>query len=397
MFSLSLAFPFTLGLVAAFNPCGFAMLPVYVGFFLGKDGEEQDNVARNIFRALKVGGVLTLGFVAVFGAFGVLLKTLFDSFPILEYVPWVTLGLGILLVPLGIAMVFGYELKLNTPRMQKGGDSGELLSMFLFGVSYAVVSLGCTIGLFIPNVIDVFNRDGWFDGVAVFLAYAIGMGAVIMTLTLAMALAKTSIATNMRKILPWVNRISGVLMTLAGVYLAIYAWYEIQVFRGNFNQNSLVTFFENMQNEVNIWIDQTGATRLGAGLLVLVGLALVRALWGQMGKEARIGSAAGLGGVWIILELLNRWQAPQPNIERNAERFNLFIKPVYRTIVGFPGRIGNWFSDPLRWGVLGEIVVLGIVGLAIYFRFFRSDDSVSNDGSPSAPDTTKSEVTAAAS
>ena len=39
MFSADLAFPFTLGLVAAFNPCGFAMLPVYVSFFLGKDSD----------------------------------------------------------------------------------------------------------------------------------------------------------------------------------------------------------------------------------------------------------------------------------------------------------------------------------------------------------------------
>ncbi len=385
MFSLSLAFPFTLGLVAAFNPCGFAMLPVYVGFFLGKDGEGQDNVARNILRALKVGGVLTLGFVAVFGAFGVLLKTLFDSFPILEYVPWVTLGLGILLVPLGIAMIMGYELKINTPRMQKGGDSGELLSMFLFGVSYAVVSLGCTIGLFIPNVIDVFNRDGWFDGVAVFLAYAIGMGAVIMTLTLAMALAKTSIATNMRKILPLVNRISGVLMMFAGIYLAIYGWYEIQIFRGNFEQNSLVTFFENIQIEVNIWIDQTGAPRLGAGLLLLVGLALLRGLWTEMGKEARWGFTGGLAVVWVLLELVGSWKAPAGNPDRNAEQANLFIKPIYRTIVGFPGRIGNWFTDPLRWAVLGELLVLGVIGIAIYFRFFRTDESAQPvDGSKPA-------------
>ena len=46
MFSADLAFPFTLGLVAAFNPCGFAMLPVYVSFFLGKDSDTS--TARNI-------------------------------------------------------------------------------------------------------------------------------------------------------------------------------------------------------------------------------------------------------------------------------------------------------------------------------------------------------------
>ena len=359
MFSADLAFPFTLGLVAAFNPCGFAMLPVYVSFFLGKDGD--NSTARNIMRALKVGLALTAGFVAVFGAFGILTSSLLSSGSVLEYTPYVTFGLGFLLIPFGLAMLKGFELKLSTPRLQKGGDSGEVISMFLFGVSYAVVSLGCTVGLFIAGVSNVFASGGFIDGVSVFVAYGLGMGAVIMTLTVALALAKTSIATNMRKILPWVNRISGVLLTLSGAYLIVYGWWEIQVLRGNISENSLVSFFENMQTEVNIWIDQTGATRLGAGLLLLVGLALIRGMWAEMNKEVRYASLGALGVAWLLLEFL--WQGA-----------DLFILPTIRTIIDFPDRIGNWFSDPLRWAVLGELFVLGIIGLAIYFRFFRNKE-----------------------
>ena len=364
MFSADLAFPFTLGLVAAFNPCGFAMLPVYVSFFLGKDGDTS--TARNILRALKVGLALTAGFVAVFGAFGILTSSLLSSGSVLSVTPYVTFGLGILLVPFGIAMLRGFELKLSTPRLQKGGDSGEVISMFLFGVSYAVVSLGCTVGLFIAGVSNVFASGGFIEGVSVFIAYGLGMGAVIMTLTVALAMAKTSIANNMRKILPWVNRISGVLLVLSGAYLVVYGWWEIQVLRGNITENALVSFFENMQTEVNIWIDQTGATRLGAGLLLIVGAALIRALWAEMNKQVRMGALAGLGIVWFLLEFVKSW---------NGERANLFVLPILRTIIGFPARIGNWFTEPLRWAVLGELFVLGIIGLAIYFRFFRTDET----------------------
>ena len=28
----ALAFPFSVGMLAAFNPCGFAMLPTYIGY-----------------------------------------------------------------------------------------------------------------------------------------------------------------------------------------------------------------------------------------------------------------------------------------------------------------------------------------------------------------------------
>ena len=363
MFSADLAFPFTLGLVAAFNPCGFAMLPVYVSFFLGKNNDDETSTARSLLRALKVGAALTAGFVAVFGAFGLLTASLLSTGSVLEYTPYVTVVLGVLLVPLGIAMLFfGLELKISTPRLERGGDSGEVISMFLFGVSYAVVSLGCTVGLFIAGVSNVFTSSGFFDGVSVFVAYGLGMGAVIMALTIALALARTSIANNMRRILPWVNRISGVLLVLSGIYLVVYGWWEVQVLRGNITDNGLVRFFETFQTEVNIWIDQTGATRLGLALLLIVGAALLRGLWSEMNQTTRYAGLAGLGGAWVLAEFAKTW---------NGERANLFVLPILRTIVSIPSRIGNWFTEPLRWGVLGELIIVAIIAFAVYFRVKR--------------------------
>lgn len=361
MFSADVVYTFSLGLVAAFNPCGFAMLPVYVSFFLGKDSESEDNTAVNVLRALRVGSALTLGFVAVFGAFGILTSGLLSRGSILDYTPYVTFGLGFLLIPLGIAMLRGFELKISTPRLQKGGDSGEVLSMFLFGVSYAVVSLGCTVGLFIGVLSNSFSSDGFIDGVSVFVAYALGMGAVIMTLTIALALARTSIATNMRRILPWINRISGVLLGLSGAYLIIYGWWEIQVLRGNIQTNRLVAFFEDMQTEINIWIDETGPSRLGLGLLLIVGAALLRGLWSELSPTNRAVSAGGLGVAWVLIEFI-KYKA------------DLFILPIVRTIIDIPERFGNWFTDPLRWSVLGELAVVMIVGWTLWFRLRRNDD-----------------------
>jgi len=365
MFSADLAFPFTLGLVAAFNPCGFAMLPVYVSFFLGKNNDEETSTPRSLLRALRVGAALTAGFVAVFGAFGLLTSSLLSTGSVLEYTPYVTFVLGILLIPLGIAMLGGMELKISTPRLERGGDSGEMWSMFLFGVSYAVVSLGCTVGLFIAGVSSVFTSSSFVDGVAVFVAYGLGMGAVIMTLTIALALARTSVATNMRKILPWINRISGVLLVLSGAYLIVYGWWEIQVLRGNISTNALVSFFEGMQTEINIWIDQTGPTRLGVGLLFIVGAAMLRSLWGEMSGRNRMIAGGALGVAWIVAEFV--WQ-----------RADLFILPVIRTIIDIPERLGNWFTEPLRWAVLGELLVVAIVAWSLWFRFRKSSDSPDN-------------------
>ena len=49
-----LAFPFAAGLVAAFNPCGFAMLPTYLTYFLGLE-DENTSVAKSVLRGASVG------------------------------------------------------------------------------------------------------------------------------------------------------------------------------------------------------------------------------------------------------------------------------------------------------------------------------------------------------
>jgi len=358
VFGVDLAFPFTLGLVAAFNPCGFAMLPVYVSFFLGKDSDQETSSGRNLLRALRVGSALTLGFVVVFGAFGLLTSGLLRQGAILDYTPYITFGLGVMLVPFGFAMLAGRELKIPVPRLERGGESGEVVSMFLFGISYAIVSLGCTVGLFVAGVSSVFTSTGFIDGVAVFVVYALGMGAVIMSLTIALALARTSIATNMRKILPWINRISGTMLVLSGAYLAFYGWWEIQVLRGNLSSNSVVDFFENIQTQLSIWIDQTGPTRLGTGLLILVGLALLRGLWSELAMHQKALASAALVAIWAGFEFA-KYDA------------DLFVLPIIRTVADLPQRIGNWLSEPVRWAVLGEAFVLAAVAWTIWFRVKR--------------------------
>src|SRR5690606_13519158 len=67
-----LAFAFGVGMVAAFNPCGFAMLPAYLAFFLGLEDRDTD-ASASVFEAVKVSAVLTAGFVLVFGGFGALI------------------------------------------------------------------------------------------------------------------------------------------------------------------------------------------------------------------------------------------------------------------------------------------------------------------------------------
>ena len=46
---LSLGYVFGLGMIAVFNPCGFAMLPVWIAYFISRDEVDRDRL-RNVLR-----------------------------------------------------------------------------------------------------------------------------------------------------------------------------------------------------------------------------------------------------------------------------------------------------------------------------------------------------------
>ena len=228
MFRGPFALALAAGMAAVVNPCGFAMLPAYLSTFLGSDPHAGG--ANAVGRALRVSAALTGGFVAVFGIFGLIVTPF--ALSIKENLPWVTITIGVGLFILGISLLGGREITLRIPKLQKGGRDGSILSMFLFGVSYATASLSCTIGPFLAVTTSTFRSSSLLAGTAVFFTYAVGMGVVISILTVALALAKNSVVDRFRRLLPIINRISGALLIVAGAYVAYYGWYEIRIFKG---------------------------------------------------------------------------------------------------------------------------------------------------------------------
>ena len=222
MIDVPLALAFTTGMVVTVNPCGFAMLPAYLSFFVGDD--DRRDAPRAVARALVVGPVVTVGFVATFALLGLTVSQLTSS--VYNVAPWMMLIVGAVLALLGLAFVFGFEAKLRLPRLDRGGGATTLRSMALFGVSYAVASVGCTLPLFIATMSGNFGR-GLPSGIAYFVAYAAGFCLVITTLTVAIALAKGSVVQRVRGLLPFVHRIAGGLLVLTGLYVAHYGWVEI--------------------------------------------------------------------------------------------------------------------------------------------------------------------------
>jgi len=280
-----LALAFTAGMVATVNPCGFAMLPAYLSFFLGLEGDDGDPRA-GLARALGVGAAVTAGFVAVFTTIGALISHL--SLAVDEWFPQMTIVVGVGVFALGVAMLAGFQLSVALPHLDKGGKDRTLLSMFVFGVSYAVASLSCTLPVFLSVVAGTFSRSNAASGIAMYVMFALGMGLVLSVLTLALALAKASIVTRMRSLLPVIGRISGALLVVAGAYFTWYGIYELRIRDDPTAAAGPVDLVTGWSADVSAWIDGLGATTLGLllGIVVCVAL-LVVLLWPEQEQADR--------------------------------------------------------------------------------------------------------------
>ena len=223
---LPLGYAFGAGMVAAVNPCGFAMLPAYLALYMGS--EESTEAGSSPFvrlaRALLVGATVTTGFILLFGVAGLLLGG--GARSVVQYMPWVGLTVGILLAFAGAWLLSGGKLysAFAAQAASRIGDPSSVgvRGYFLFGLSYATASLSCTLPIFLAVIGTSLSSEGVISAVGQFLVYGLGMGMVIIALTVTMAFFKGAMVIGLRKVLPYTQTLSAAFMILAGSYIVFY-------------------------------------------------------------------------------------------------------------------------------------------------------------------------------
>jgi len=216
-----LALAFAAGLVATLNPCGFAMLPAYLSYFIGTGDASSENRAATMSRALYVGAVVSTGFLLVFGITGILITAGFQA--VTDVIPWIALVVGAAIVGLGIAMLRGFELTVTLPKAKRAGKGRGTRNLFAFGVSYAIASLSCTLPVFLSVVALQAQRANFISGVLTFVVYGIGMSMLLIGVTLALGLGQQSLVRVLRRSVRHVNRVAGGILVLAGAYI-VWFW-----------------------------------------------------------------------------------------------------------------------------------------------------------------------------
>ncbi len=223
---LPFGFAFGAGMVSAVNPCGFTMLPAYLGLYLGDqaDGAAQTTVSR-LGRAVIVGSSVTAGFTLLFAVIGLTIglgaRSLVGAFP------WIGLGVGVVLTVAGAWMLSGRAIysALGERISARIGDPTEsgVRSYFLFGLSYGTASLSCTLPIFLTVIGGSIAASNVLSSTGQIIIYGLGMGSVIMALTLSLAAFKAALARRLRAILPYVERVGAVMLLVAGSYI-VYYW-----------------------------------------------------------------------------------------------------------------------------------------------------------------------------
>lgn len=218
--SAALALAFSAGMVATLNPCGFAMLPAYLSYFLGV-AEGDTGRAAAMRSALVIGGTVSVAFLLIFGSAGIALTAGLRS--LTDWIPWLAMAVGIAVAALGSAMVFGFELTAPLPKAKRAGTGGGLRGVFTFGVSYAVASLSCTLPVFLSVVATQLTSRTFAEGVLIFLVYGAGMSVVMLGTTIVVALGKQSLVQRLRASARYIGRISGGILIASGGFI-IWFW-----------------------------------------------------------------------------------------------------------------------------------------------------------------------------
>jgi cytochrome c biogenesis protein CcdA len=275
------------------------MLPAYLSYFVGIDGADQaaaeddpESVAAprsGVAQALRVSGIVSAGFLVVFGVTGLLVNAGVRT--VIDIIPYLALGVGIIMIGLGIAVFRGLELSIGFLKVGRGASARDTKSVFGFGVSYAVASLSCTLPIFLGVTATTFRNSNLASGVSVFAAYALGMGLVLMVLTVAIALARQTLVSRLRSAMRWVNPVSAVLLLVAGAYVAYYGWYELRVRNDPETFAGPAQWVTDLQTDIQIWIQDVGAVRLGLVLALLVTLAALYAVLRPWRSRPGVGSA----------------------------------------------------------------------------------------------------------
>jgi cytochrome c biogenesis protein CcdA len=228
-----LTIAFVAGVFATFNPCGFAMLPAYLSLAI-LDSSEQIGRRTQVVKALKFSGLMGLGIVGIFSLFSLIIFPISTS--IQRYLPYVTTLIGLAIIVFGGALIFKGPIVLKKLWSPSVAPTGSWKTYILYGVTFALGSISCTIGPFLA-VTSTTLGGTYLQSLLTYIFYGLGFTVTIAILAIATALSRELLIKKIRGAGGVIEKVMGGFMVIVGLYLIYFAIYELSFQYGwEFNQ-----------------------------------------------------------------------------------------------------------------------------------------------------------------
>ena len=209
----TLPLAFTAGVLSFLSPCVLPLVPSYLAY-VGGAGAARGRVVRSSL-------FFVLGFSLIFIGLGASASLLGGLLSAYRYE--LTLLGGVLIIFFGVVMLgvrvpFLGEVLQREARVRFAGETRTPIGAVLLGMAFAAGWTPC-IGPVLGGVLTIAGTSGQLgQGVALLACYALGLAAPFVAAAVMLG-SFTQASSRFRRYLPWVERVSGVILIAAGVML----------------------------------------------------------------------------------------------------------------------------------------------------------------------------------
>ena len=208
------------GITTFISPCLLPMLPIYISYFAGGNGNHSTK------KALKNSFGFVFGFTAVFVALGAVAGTLGGL--LREYQTIINVVTGAVVVFFGLHFLGLFKLPVfKGMKAFDGNKEPGFFSAALFGIVFSVGWTPC-VGAFLGSALMLASQQGeTLTGILMLFAYSIGLG--IPFVASAVLIDKLKDTFNfIKKHYRIINIVCGILLTAVGILMMTgSAWQNI--------------------------------------------------------------------------------------------------------------------------------------------------------------------------
>lgn len=294
----SLGLAFGAGMLATVSPCGLAMLPGFLAYYIGTDtaaatGNVRGGVVlRRSIQALRTGLLISAGFAAVFVITALVVTAGLRS--VVGAVPWIAVAVGMVLVGVGLVMLAGRRVAvtLRFNPLRTGGRGP--MAMLAYGAAYAVASLSCSLGVLLALIGGGLSTSNLTGLLRVFSAFAAGSATILVLLALSAGLASGGLVKALQRSSRFVSPVAGGIVVLAGLYMIVY-W--VPALGGGRSNRSLAAEVMPVTGVIHDAFE-AHTTSLGVVAISAIAVILAWAYRGSRGRSSKVSEheEAATGG-----------------------------------------------------------------------------------------------------